>query len=421
VALQHREFRLFWAGAMVSSTGTWMQNVTVPYVLFQLTDSGTWVGLAVVAQILPSILLNPVAGAIADRYRRRNLLLVSHAVQFTAAAGLWVAWASGVRTPGVILAFVAVGGAAAMLTAPSWQAFVSELVPPEHLLNALTLNSVQANAARAVGPAIGGLVLGTLGAGWAFLLNASSFIAVLTALLLLRPSPRRAERPQGRLLAQFREAAAYSRRHTGLLTAFALTAAVCGLGYPVFQLATVFAERVYEVGPGRYGILTGAYGVGAIAGAVALGALGADRKRGDLVRLTVGVFGVSLIGMGLTTQFWQGLVMLAVVGAASLVAIATLNTSIQTQVAERLRGRVLALWVLSYTASYPLGSLTQGWLAERLGVRPTVAGAGGILCAVTVVLLVRPHFARSLDEHVHRRTLPVPGDLTPAVPGTPAA
>lgn len=396
-AFAFRDYRRFWIGAVVSNIGTWMQNVTVPYVLYELTGSGTWVGLAIAAQVLPSILLNPLAGSLADRFSRRKLLMNAGAVQAVASLALALLWASGTHPPGAILALVAVGGTAAMTTAPAWQAFVTDLVPPEHLLNAVTLNSAQANAARAVGPAIGGVVLGSLGAGWAFGLNALSFAAVLLVLASLHLPDRTGAPLEGGVWRQYREAAAFARRSRGLLTAYAVTTVVCACAYPVFQLATLFAQDVYELGPGWYGALTGTYGAGAVLGALVLGMFGAAQLRARIVIVVMVVLAVSTTGFGLATSFWAGAPLLGLVGAGTLAAIATLNSAIQTGAPERLRGRVLALWVLSYSASYPLGSVLQGWLADQIGARATVAGAGVVLGVVAVLLLVRPALADALD------------------------
>ncbi|MCU1375397.1 MAG: hypothetical protein JWO68_2683 [Actinomycetia bacterium] len=397
-ALGYRDYRLFWTGAGISNIGTWMQNVTVPYVLYQLTHSGVWVGLAVVAQILPSIVLNPLSGSLADRFSRRRLLFIANIAQGAAAFGLAAMWASGTRSPGGILVLVAIGGTSAMVTQPAWQAFVTDLVPAEHLLNAITLNSAQANAARAVGPAIGGVLLGTLGPTWAFAFNGASFVAVLVCLRLLHPPERTLAPLTGRVFDQYRFAAAYVRRHTGLLLACGMNAVVCGIGYPVFQMSTLFARRVYHVGPGWYGALTAAYGVGAVCGALGLGTFGAGRPRAKVMTFVVLVQGTATIGFGLAPTFWLGVPLLALVGAGSLCSVAVLNTAVQTASPPELRGRVLALWILSYTISYPAGSLLEGALADRIGPGAAVALAGSAIVAAGLVLVSRPHLAHSLDS-----------------------
>jgi MFS family permease len=397
IALRYRDYRLFWSGALVSNIGTWMQNVTVPFVLYHLTHSGVWVGMVIVAQTAPSIVLNPLAGSLADRFSRRDLLRVSNTVQGLAALGLWVLWISGARSPTGILVFVALNGTAAMVVAPAWQAFVADLVPDEHLLNAVTLNSAQANGARAIGPAIGGVVLGTLGPAWAFGLNAVSFVAVLVNLTLLRPPTRPRPLLEGGVWRQYREAASFARRSTGLRTAYAFTAIVCGLGYPIFQLLSVFASRVFHVGPGRYGAMAAAYGIGAILGAVLLGTVGHARPRGHILPFVAGLQGAGLLAFGLNHTYWLALPLLGVIGGAALCAVATLNTAVQSASPDPLRGRVLALWVLSYTASYPLGSFVEGTMTDHVGPGPTVAIAGVVSLAAVAALLSRPRLTRSLD------------------------
>jgi predicted MFS family arabinose efflux permease len=236
-------------------------------------------------------------------------------------------------------------------------------------------------------------------------LNAVSFVAVVIALLLMRRPAVRKSRPEGRVLTQFREAIRYARGRSGILVAYVVTAVVCGLGYPAFQLASVFTRRVYHVGPGLYGVLTGSFGVGALVGAGVLATAGKRSSRSDVVRVAVAVLGLALVGLGLSRSVSEGAVLLAVMGACSLVAIAVVNTTIQVQVPEHLRGRVLALWVVSYTLSYPVGSLVQGWAADHAGPGPTVLVAGLLVCAVASLLVMRPLIARSLDE-----------DLAPAPP-----
>ena len=413
-AFGSRNFRLFWSGALVSSIGTWMQNITVPYVLYQLTHQGLWVGLAVVAQILPSVLLAPHSGSFADRLDRRRMALVAQCTQGLLALGLWAAWEGHLRSPGLLLALVGMGGVVWMGVQPAWQALVTDLVPKEDLLNAITLNSAQANAARAVGPAIGGIVLGAFGPSWAFLLNAISFGGPVVALALIRTSRAGHQAPEGRVLQQFREAIAYSRHQRGILVAFVLTAVSGLLGYPVFQLAPLFAKRVYHVGPSLYGALTGSFGFGAILGAVALGAASARHARSRMATVATVVFSGAMIGFGLDRAFVPGLVLLGLIGAASLSVVAMVNTSIQTQVPERLRGRVLGLWIVCYNLSYPAGALGMGALADRIGPGPTVTIAGVGMGLAALWLLLRPDLARTLDERGASAAPPVGADPQPS-------
>ncbi len=406
-ALKHRDFALFWVGALISNIGTWMQNVTVPYVVFQITHSAGWVGLAAFASLAPALLFAPLAGALADRFNRRVLLAWSQVVQGLLALGLWGAWVAHWRSPGLLIGIIAVNGAAFGCTMPSWQAFLTELVPRDDLLNAITLNSAQFNAARAFGPAIGGLVLGRFGPSWAFLGNALSFLAVLAALAAIHVPKIERSASTEPVLAQFREGLAYARRHTGILVALLLCAAISFLGTPVFQLAPVLARRVYHVGPGLYGLLITAFGSGAVVGAGVLGLLGDRVPKSRVVVGGAAAYATGLLLVGSSRLYGVGVAGMAVCGLAFLVAMATLNTTVQLQVAETIRGRVLALWMVAITGAYPLGALLQGWLADRIGARATVTGAGVVLVAVVAVLLAKPSLAASLDHHAHRRDRPI--------------
>lgn len=396
-ALKHRNFALFWAGALVSNVGTWMQNVTVPIVLLELTDDATWVGLSTFATLMPGVVVGPWGGALADRFQRRTVLLVANAVQVAVAVALWAAWGAGVRSPGVVLALVAAGGLCFGLSVASWQSFVSELVPREELLNAVTLNSAQFNGARAIGPAAAGAVLAAFGPSWAFLLNAASFLAVLASLALVRVAHLPRARSDRGAIAQFAEGLRYVRRSRGILVAIALVGLVGLVGSPVFSLAPVFAEREYGVGRGLTGVLSASYGVGAVLGAVALGALGGGLRRSSLVRLALAGFAAALVGLGLAPGYWSGLVALALCGASFLVVISSLNTTVQLQVDEEHRGRVMAVYFMAFTAGLPLGGLAQAWLAERVGAPATVVGAGAVLAGLAALLAARPRSLATLD------------------------
>lgn len=402
VALRHRDFALFWWGALVSNIGTWMQNVTIPYVLLTTTGDARWVGVAAFLQFSPSVVLAPLSGSIADRFQRRRVILATQSTMAVLALALWGIWAAGVRSPWALIAVVTLGGIVGGLTIPAWQAFVTELVPRDELLNAITLNSAQFNGARAVGPAIGGVVLGAFGASWAFLFNAVSYIAVLVALSLIRSRPAERERAEGRTMSQFADGLRYMRRHTGMVVAVSTVVVVAFLGNPVFQMAAVFAERVFRVDAALYGLLTGALGAGAVVGAIGLGAFGAGVARSRLVGVAIVAYAVSLVAFGASPNFAVGVVLIAITGGFFLVVVANLNTSVQLLVPEELRGRVLAVYIMGFTAAYPVGSLVQATLAESLGARPVTIGAGLLLLCVGVGLNLNRRLLRSLDEHTHR-------------------
>jgi MFS family permease len=378
---------LFWTGALVSNTGTWVQNVTVPFVVFQLTGSPAWVGFAGFAQLLPAWLMGPVGGSIADRFPRRTVLLVTQSAMAAVALLLWALWTAGVRSPWAVIAVVALSGAIAGLMIGSWQAFVSELVPREDLLNAVTLNSAQFNAARAFGPAIGGVVLATLGPSWSFFINGISFAAVIVALALIRV-PRLVEpgRPRPRVFTELASTLRYIRRMPGIRVCVAVVLALGALGSPVFTLVIVFADEVFHVGAAEFGLLSASIGIGAVLGTPLIAGPGSGMLRSRLIGVGLLVYGCALMGFALAPNYWFGAAALMVTGGGYLAIASTLNTTIQIQVDESMRGKVLAVYVMGLTGSAPIGALVQGWAADVIGPRQTVATAGAVFLLLATAL-----------------------------------
>ena len=386
-ALRHRNFALFWWGALVSNTGTWVQNVTVPFVVFQITRSPAWVGFAAFAQFFPALLMGPAGGVIADRFPRRTVLLVSQSAMAAVAFVLWGAWVSGVRSPWAIVAIVASSGLIAGLNIGAWQAFVSELVPRDDLLNAVTLNSAQFSAARAFGPAVGGVVLALLGPSWSFFINGLSFAAVIGGVALINvPRIVEATTSRPRVFAELGSTARYVRTMPGIVVCVAVVLALGALGSPVFTLIVVFADEVFEVGETQFGLLSASLGIGAVLGTPLIAGPGSGLSRSRLVTVALPVYGGSLMAFALAPNHWFGVVALVVAGGGYLAIASTLNTTIQLQVAENMRGKVLAFYVMGITGTAPLGSLIQGWTADVVGPRETVVTSGALFVLLAFVL-----------------------------------
>lgn len=398
-AFHHRDFKIFWWGALASNTGSWVQNLAVPYVLYQVTESAFWVGLATFTQFVPAMLLGPLAGSIADRFDRRQVLLVTQTLMAVAALALWAAWAGGVRNAGWILALVTLAGIFGGINIPSWQAFINDLIPREDLLSAVTLNSLQFNAARALGPGIAGVLLATLGPSWAFLLNAVSFFFVLLALALVRTRPAaRTVALAGGFLRQFGRAMRYTRGQPGIVVGIVLAVLVGSLGNPVFQFTVVFAAEVYDVGPVGLSLLNVALGVGAVLAAPLVSGWDSVLNRATLVRWALLAYGVAIIVFAAAPVYAVGLVALVVVGGGFLAVISSTNTSVQVIVGDHMRGRVMALRIMAFTGAYPVGALLQGLLSDAVGPRPTVAGAGAIIVGAGLWLGARPALLARLDD-----------------------
>jgi MFS family permease len=397
VAFRYRNFALFWTGALLSNTGTWVQNITVPFVVFQLTSSPLWVGVAAFTQLLPLALFSVVGGALADRHQRRTILLVTQSVSALLALALWAVWTADRASLPVVLVLVGAGGAVSGLNIPAWQAFVTELVPRNVLLNAVTLNSTQFNAARAFGPALGGLVLARLGVGWAFLLNAGSYLVVLAVLLAISVPPLVRTEARQSVLRGLTSSVAYARRHRGLATCIVSVAGLGLLASPINSLLVVFAEDVFAVDRFRYGLFGAALGVGAVIAAPLVAGPGTGVRRSLLAGGGMVVHGAALFGFAIAPTYAVALALLVVAGAAYLPIAATLNTTLQLQVQEARRGKVLALYITVFTVAIPVGSLLQGALADVVGARLTVAvAAGSYLAAVAV--LTTGGWLRTLDS-----------------------
>jgi MFS family permease len=399
VAFRYRNFRLMWSASLLSSSGSWLQMVAVPYVVYTITGSGAWLGFAGFLGYAPMVLTGPYAGSVADRFDRRKVLIVGGLVQTAITFALWLEWVLGVRSIGVFLAILTLSSFAGGFTVAAWQSFVTELVPREHLLNAVTLNSAQFNAARAFGPALGGVVLATLGVSWCFSINAVSFLAMVLGLLLVRVAPRVMTGPVGRArpLREMRQAMTYVRTVPGIVTCLIIVSALGSLGGPLFNLLVVFATDVYDVGDGAYGLLAACLGTGAILVAPLVAGRGGRIPRSRLVTFAMVGYGSALVLLGAAPVVGLGAAALLVAGAGYLGITASLNTAVQLQVREDMRGRTMAFYLMVLTASVPIGAQIQGWMVDWVGVRWTVAGAGALFLAVFVVLRFVLNRLRTMD------------------------
>jgi predicted MFS family arabinose efflux permease len=280
---------------------------------------------------------------------------------------------------------------------------VTELVPRHHLLNAITLNSAQFNVSRAFGPAIGGAVLATLGPGWSLLLNPVSYVAVIAGLALIRMPPaavprRAADRaPVGR---QFIHTVRAILSDRGISACVLVVVALGLLTSPLFSLLVVFAEEVFEVSRGRYGLLAAAIGAGAVIATPFVSSRDPGRRRGPFVAAMLAVHGLAAVVFALAPGYWFAVVTLLVVGGTYLGVAANLNTTVQLLVEDARRGRVIAVYLMGLTAALPVGALVQGWLVEAVGPEPVVAGAGLLMLAVVARLWTQGWFA-AMDGQPH--------------------
>jgi MFS family permease len=409
-AFRSREFTMFWTAGLISNTGTWMQTVTVPYVIDQLTHSTALVGVSAFCTFFPSTIVSPLGGSLADRHDRRAVLIWAQALMMVMAAALWALWSTGTATTVLVLVCVVIGALGAGLTMAAWQSFVPQLVPRNALLSAVRINSMSFTGARAFGPALAGIVLATLGPSWAFGLNAVSFLVVIGALLTIRARPFAPEE-HGGVIQHFREGIAYARARPTLVAAIAVVTMIAFLGVAIAQLTEPIARHVFDVGPGVYGALTAAYGTGAVLGSAFTVAFGDTFRRSRVCAVGVALMVVGIVLLGVSPGWQLALGALFFMGAAQVLGMVSANTAMQLNVDERFRGRASALFTMCFFAAAPVGALIGGVVGEWIGLRVMVLAAAVLLAASLMWALVRYRGLRPLDA-----SLPVFDEHGVAVP-----
>jgi MFS family permease len=388
-ALENRNYRIWAGGALVSNVGTWMQRVAQDWlVLTVLTNhSGTAVGITTGLQFLPMLLLGPYGGVLADRYRKRVLLLWTQlAMGITGlAVGVLVVTGTAQLWHAYLAAFCL--GIASALDAPARQAFVSELVGQDNLSNAVVLNSASFNTARLTGPAIAGVLIAWVGTGPVFLLNAASFAAVVVSLFRIRASELSPAAPATRGKRQVAEGLRYVRQRPDLVMIMVLVGVLgaFGMNFPIIN--ALMATTEFHAGPGEFGLLGSVMAVGTLAGALL-----AARRAGPRLRFLLGgALGLGFFTLlaGASPSFWLYAAALVPVGLATITFLNSCNTTIQLSVEPQFRGRVLALYLAVLQGGTALGAPLMGWVGGELGARWAVAAAGAVvLLAGTAAVVV---------------------------------
>jgi MFS family permease len=399
-SMHYRDYALFWWAAIISNSGTWMQTITVPFVIFQITHSTTWVGFAAFMTFGPAFIVGPIAGSLADRLPRKQVMIYSQTVMMLMAFALWGLWVSGEATPWSIVGLLLISGFASGINLASWQSFVPQLVPHDVMFNAIRLNSMQFTAARSFGPALAGLVLAEFGPGTAFLANALTFLLVLVVLVMIHPRPVDIPTDPPTVLAHFREGLRYVRHRRALVLACVTITTMCFFGSSIVQLAAPLADTVFNVGEAEYGILVAAFGVGSVIGVGLTLAFGDRVRRSQMALVGLGVFAAGEVLLGAAPVYAMGLVALGAMGIAYVLVAVSLNTSIQARVDEGHRGRVLAIYLMGLLAGVPLGALLGGVMADVIGLRATVIAGGAVLAGYLVIALFAFHGMRPLDESI---------------------
>ncbi len=397
-ALRHPNYRLFFVGQLVSLIGTWMQNVAQAWLVYALTDSPFYLGVVSFASSIPSLSLSLGAGVVIDRVPKRALLIVTQSaamlLAFILAADVFLGWVQPWHI--IILSFLL--GAVNAFDAPTRQSFVVEMVSDRSdLPNAIALNSAIFQMARIIGPTLAGIALALVGAGWCFLLNGVSFIAVIAGLWAMQLNPVVHIARGVSVIEQLREGVAYIWHTETVRTLIAVVAVSNLFAFGYAALMPAFAEGVLNTGPEGLGLLSASVGVGALVGALIVASLGSFRQRGMLLTFGNLFFPTMVLLFSMSTSLPLSMAILAGAGLGFIIQNATANTLIQNTVPDALRGRVMSIYMLVFQGFYPLGALLAGFIAQTFTIPLGAAFGGAVALTYGLFLFWRAPFVRRLS------------------------
>ncbi len=414
-ALKHRNFQLFFAGQFISLTGTWMQSVAQSWLVYRLTGSVVLLGLIGFASQIPVFFIAPFGGAVADRYNRQRILLFTQTSAMITAFVLAFLTLTGNIQVWHLFVIAVCFGLANAFDIPTRQAFVSDMVGKEDLLNAIALNSSMFNGARIVGPAIAGILVALVGEGWCFFGNAVSYIAVITGILMMQITHVPRER-KGSTFSNIAEGFSFVAKTPPIRGLLLLLGLISLMGMPYAVLMPIFADKILHGSSDTLGYLMGASGSGALIAALIL----ASRKEvfglGRWVAFASGGLGISLILFSFSSYFWLSMLFLIPVGFSMMTQMSSSNTLIQAMVPDELRGRVMSVYSMMFMGMAPLGALLAGTLAGILGAPYTVA-LGGAVCILGSLIF----FLRLPNLRQEGRKMIIAMQMTAGVPASKAS
>jgi len=402
-ALRHRNFRLFWSGAFLSNTGTWMQAVAQGWLVLQLSDSPLWLGVDAFMSTAPGLFFTLVGGVFADLIDRRKLLIYSQIVAGFAALTLGTLVATGVVKVWMILCLSFVTGCCMSIAGPSYMALVFDLVGREDLANAIALNSTQFQLARALGPVAAGIGFKVFGLAGCFFANGISFAAVVIGLAMVRYdrtlNPQRQDeinKEERRFIRNLVEGFRYVANRPRVSMLLMISAVTSLFGAPYIAMAPVFARDVLHLGETGLALLMGMAGAGALFGALFLAYLGDFRRKGWFVLGGDFGFAVCLFGFSLSTKVLMSVAFLFALGFGIVCSVAVTNTLLQKLVSDEMRGRVMSMFMLSFIGAMPIGNLIAGAASHRFGAPRTLAVGGAIIAVFAAIVTWRSPRLREL-------------------------
>ncbi|MDD5422428.1 MAG: MFS transporter [Candidatus Omnitrophota bacterium] len=398
--LDYRNFRLFFAGQLISLIGTWMEMIAMSWLVYRMTNSVFLLGIVGFSSQIPAFLLSPITGVMADRWDRHKTLIVTQTLSMVQAFTLAVLTLTGVVEVWHIIALGIFLGCVNSLDMPARQSFIVEMVEKkENLSNAIALNSLMFNAARLIGPSLAGIVVAMIGEGPCFLLNGISFFAVIASLLAMKINERpAANKGPARLMEDIKEGFMYAFGFVPIRLILFLLSVISLMGASYVVLMPVYARDILHGGPEAFGFLMSAAGIGAMAATIYLASRKSVLGLGRMMPIYSSIFAGALILFSMSRVLWLSLVLMVFIGYGFMAHMAASNTILQTIVDDDKRGRVMSLYVMSFIGVAPVGSLLAGSLASTIGVTWTLI-IGGVTCIGASI-----YFAGKLPlirQHIH--------------------
>lgn len=402
--MQHSGFRRFFAAAVVSNAGSWMQSVAVPFTVFEITNSKTWLGISAFTGMFVGMLANAPGGMLADRYARRKVLVATQTIQMFSAVSLLLLWSFGQPTIAALMPLLVIGSIGGGLNMPVWQSFIPSLVPRAEVSAAIRLNSMQFAVARAVGPVLGAVTLKSFGASACFAVNAVSFLVIIAVLLVVpegeTPMAPRLPLMLSRVFADIGDGWRYMMARPGLRYAPIAVFVNAAFGFGLTTLAPAIARDQLGRAADDNGVLVGAFGLGGAIGVVLIGMAARRSQHSHQVRLALLCWVVADVMLLATGSFWIGLASFAVAGFANSVGATALNTSVQLQVDDAFRGRVMGVYMQMFFLGSAVGSLVLGVVADLTSLEAAAGLSAAVFVAFHVWSVVRFDGLKVLDTPV---------------------
>jgi MFS family permease len=388
-ALQHRNYRLFFSGQSISMIGTWMQMVAMSWLIYRLTGSVSMLGVIGFTSQIPTFILAPFAGVLADRWNRQKILLWTQLLAMLQASTLAYIVLSGTAQVWQVMTLAFLLGVINAFDIPVRQSFVVELVENrEDMSNAIALNSSMVTSARLIGPSVAGVLIAYIGEGGCFVINSISYLGVIMAIASMRLQPRKAKSEKRHILLELRDGFHYAYGFAPIRIILLLMMLMSFAGMPYVVLLPVFAKTILHGDAHTFGFLMAAAGFGALVSTIRLASRKSVLGLGRLIAFSVGLFGVGIATFALSHSMVLSLLSLCMAGFGSMSVISSCNTILQTIVDDDKRGRVMSFFTMSFMGTTPFGNLAAGLVADRIGPQNTLI-LGGTICLIGGIIFAR--------------------------------